>query len=90
MGAQKKRAGRPPAAVNERGEPEETSRWDQVSFRIRPTTKALLDATRALSPGLPLWKIIEGLLQAHVRALPPADRRLVQALIARHAEGRRE
>lgn len=83
MSTGKKRAGRPPAAVNERGEPEETTHWEQVSFRIRPTTKTLLDAIRGLSPRTPLWKVIEDILVQHVEALPTPDRQLVKALAAR-------
>ena len=83
MSERKKRVGRPPAAVNERGEPEETSQWEQVSFRIRPSTKLLLDSVRALNPSRPLWRMFEDILAAHVDTLPAADRRLIRALAAR-------
>jgi hypothetical protein len=83
MSTRKKRAGRPPAAVDERGEPEETSRWDQISFNIRPATKVLLNSVRALTPSIPLWKLFEDILLKHVEHLPAADRRLIKALAAR-------
>jgi len=89
MGTERK-VGRPPAAVNEHGEPEETSRWDQFSFRVRPATKALLIAIRGLRPGVPLWRVMEDILHAHVQALPAQDRRLIKALVARQANKPRE
>jgi hypothetical protein len=85
MDTRKPSSGRPPAAVNESGEPEATSEWQQVSFRIRPSTKALLDAIRGLSPRAPLWRVIEDILHAHVESLPAQDRRLIKALMERHA-----
>jgi len=84
MDTRRRGPGRPPAAVNEHGEPEETSRWQQVSFRVRPATKALLNAIRGINPGVPLWQVIEGILHTHVQGLPASDRRLIEALMTRH------
>lgn len=74
--------GRPPAAVNERGEPEATSKWDQLGFRVRPSTKAMLEGLCALDKR-PLWQIFETLLFTHVANLPAADRKLIELVAKR-------
>ena len=77
-----KRAGRPPSAVNEQGVPEATSKWDQLAFRVRPSTKAKLDALCALDRR-PLWQIFETLLLTHVANLPAEDRKLIDLVAKR-------
>jgi hypothetical protein len=77
-----KRTGRPPAAINERGEPEATSKWDQLGFRVRPRTKATLDGLCALDRR-PLWQIFETLLLTHVANLPADDRKLIDLVAKR-------
>jgi hypothetical protein len=83
-----KRTGRPPAAVNERGEPEATSKWDQLGFRVRPSTKAMLDGLGALDKR-PLWQLFETLLLTHVANLPAEDRKLIDLVAKRRLRTKR-
>lgn len=85
--ARAKRAGRPPAAINARGEPEATTGWEQISCRIRPSTKATLEGLQSLDRR-PLWQLFEEMLLEHIAGLSTEDRRVI-GLIAQHRQGRK-
>ena len=74
--------GRPLAATNEEGQPEATAGWAQVSCRLRPSTKAALEALQSIDRR-PLWQLFESLLLAHIRSLPADDRKLIELLAKR-------
>jgi hypothetical protein len=83
---EKRKPGRPPAGTGKDGKPEMTSKYPKLSIAIRPSLKAALSAVATLE-SRPIWLIVEDSLKQYIAALPPEDRRMVEAL-ARRAESK--
>lgn len=61
---------------------QKVSGYSQVTMRLPPPTKALLDAITAMT-GLPAWRIVERALPAYVRELSTDEQRVL-TLVRQH------
>jgi hypothetical protein len=75
------RLGRPAAGM--RGE--KVSEYPQVMIRLPQPTKAALDALSGAT-GTPIWRLIDIAVDAYIRGLPEAQRRLVAGVRELRAE----
>lgn len=81
----KKQAGRPPAGRDEQGRPVPVSTtYKQTTVRLRPSTKAALDAL-ALLREQDRSTIVEEALEAMIAQLPAPDREMVERLRRRRS-----
>jgi hypothetical protein len=74
--------GRPTAGIKAG---EKVSDYKIFSLRLPPEAQALLHAVGEVQ-GIAGWRVLMSALQNYVRALPAADRRLVQELAQRRTE----
>jgi hypothetical protein len=74
------RLGRPP--VGRRGE--KVSDYPQVMIRLPHDTKDVLEALSGLT-GTPVWRLIDQAVDAYVRQLSEAERRLLSSVRQRRA-----
>lgn len=75
------RLGRPASGV--RGE--KVSEYPQVMIRLPQPTKAALDALSGVT-GTPIWRLIDMAVDAYIKGLPEAQRRLVAGVRDLRAE----
>ena len=76
------RVGRPP--VGRKGE--KVSDYPQVMIRLPHETKDVLEALSGLT-GTPVWRLIDQAVDAYVRQLSDAERRLLTSVRQRRAAG---
>lgn len=74
----KRKPGRPPAG--DRGE--KTGDYPKLYCVVKPETRAALDAVVALQQRS-TWNVVDEALTLYFNSLPPADRRLIDAIVAR-------
>lgn len=73
-----KRAGRPPAGRDDRGRPVPVSTaYKKTTLRLRPSTKAALDAL-AFVRGTDRSSVVDEALERLISSLPPSDREAVE------------
>jgi len=83
----KQQAGRPLKGRSADGEPVAVSRFPRLTLLIEQSIKDRLEAL-SLITGKPAYQIIREALEAHLAALPPEDRRLVEGQAKRMQEYR--
>ena len=76
------RVGRPP--IGRKGE--KVSDYPQVMIRLPHETKDMLEALSGLT-GTPIWRLIDQAVEAYVRQLSDAERRLLMSVRQRRAAG---
>lgn len=59
-----------------------TSKYPKLSIAIRPSVKAALAAAATLE-SRPIWQIVEDGIHRYIAAMPPEDRRVVEAIVRR-------
>src|SRR6185295_4484596 len=75
------RLGRPPAGADG----EKVSGYTQLSLRVPPDTKALLDALAGMT-AMPVWKLLDAALSAYVDQLPSDEQQLLKGVRRRRAQ----
>lgn len=85
--ATKKPVGRPPAGRSPDGRPVAVSRFPRLTVIMEQPVKDRLEALSSIS-GKPAYQIIRDALEAHLAALRPEDKRLVEAQAKRMQEYR--
>jgi hypothetical protein len=74
--------GRPPAGAGG----EKVSEYPQLTVRLPAATRARL-STLSLLLAQPMWRIIDSAIDAYVRNLPAADRKILGPLVERLVSG---
>ena len=75
----RRRVGRPPAGARDG---EKVKDYPQLALRIPSDVKARLQALSVVT-GQPQWRLLIQAIECYITARPEAERRLVDALLAR-------